>query len=199
MLLRTQNQELSFITMSNFSCFQCGGVIQQSVWLLFLNCDLETRNYCVMKGEDLSVASFQSVIHHADAVVIDPLQSYVCNEMKAVANEFQHIAPQFEHHIRRALRECVFLKGIFGFQRLRFVVFEYFAKFATRQLVAEAVMRHDDWYRHDEVYTMEERVLGDWYEWFEDTGAFIGIEVGFTGETRLHFRELRDIVRRRFQ
>lgn len=184
--------------MPNIPCFQRDCMVQSSEWLLFLHCNLETHNYSVLKREDLSAASYASVLRNQDAIVIDPLQSYVCNEMKHAANEFRHVAPQLEHHIRRALRECAFHDGVFGFQRLRFIIFEYFAKFATRQLVAEAVTREEDWYRHDEVYTVENRVLGDWYEWFEDTGAFIAPEVGLTTETRMHFTELRAIVRRHF-
>lgn len=56
-------------------------------------------------------------------------------------------------------------------------------------------MANDNWYRHDQVYHFEKVVANDWYEWFENTGAFISSEIGLVAEAKLHFKQVRAIVR----
>lgn len=178
------------------ACRGCGCPIQgPTEWVLFLRCDLGTYVYTVVRRQDLSEASYQALLRNGDVILVNPSMSYVCNEMKAVSHAFRHIVPQFEHCIRRALRECAFEPAIFALQRLRLIIFDYFTKFVIRYFVSGAVMANDNWYRHDQVYNFEKVVANDWYEWFENTGAFISSEIGLVAEAKLHFKQVRAIVR----
>lgn len=161
---------------------------------MFLRCDLETHNFSVIQAHEVSQASYHSLLSNGDAKLIDELQKYMCHGMKKVGYEFRRLVPQLEHHIRRSLRECAYDEGIFGLQKLRFLVFEYFARFAARDLVAESVMKDRDWYYYVDVYNLEKKVASEWYEWFEETGVFFDRDLGLMAEARLHLQQLRDIV-----
>lgn len=163
-------------------------------WLVFLRCDVVTHNYSILKRKDIAEASYRALVRNGDAVLIHPMLSYICEEMRETARAFQHIVPQFEDFIRRALRECAFDDAPFGVQRLRFAIFDYFTRFTTRHLVADVVMKDTSWYYYVSVYDLEKHVLADWYEWFEETGVFVSGSIGFLAETKMHFKKLREIV-----
>ena len=151
--------------------------------------------YSVVRRQELSEASYQTLVRSGNVVLVHALLSYVCDQMKEVAQAFRHFVPQFEHIIRRALRECAFEPAPFALQRLRVIIFDYFSRYVIRYFVSAAVMSNDTWHRHDQVYTFERRVTNDWYEWFENTGAFISSDIGLIAETKLHFKKIRAIVR----
>ena len=162
-------------------------------WLMLLQSN-ESNTYTTFRRQDISEESFRALLNNGDAVLIHALLSYVLDGLNDTAHAFRFIVPQLNGYTRRALRECAFDYGPFAVQRLRFAIFEYFARMATRQLVAEALSTATDWHYHVSVYNLENRIMGDWYEWFEETGLFIGGTVGFLAETKQHYRKLRDLV-----
>lgn len=165
-----------------------------SGWLVFLRHDA-SNNYTFLRRQDITEASLHTLLHNGDIAMIHPMLAYVCDQMEQTAYVFRSIVPQFENFIRRALRECAFDYGPFGVQRLRFAVFEYFTRFVTRQLVAEAITTDSNWHYYVEVNNVENDIWGDWYEWFEQSGIFVdGTVVGFLAEAKQHYRKVRDLV-----
>lgn len=164
-------------------------------WLVFLRHNASNNsNAVVLRRQDITEESFQMLVRNGDAATLHPLFDYICVGMQDTARVFRSVVPHFEEHIRRALQECAFDYGPFGLQRLRFAIFEYFMRFATRQLVAEALTNSSDWHYYVWINNLENDVWGEWYEWFEQTGLFVGDTVGFLAETKQHYRKLCDLV-----
>lgn len=162
-------------------------------WLVFLRRNASNNfTTVVVRRQDITEESFLTLLRNGDVALLHPLLAYICDGMQDTARVFRSVAPHFEEYIRRALRECVFDYGPFGLQRIRFSIFEYFTRFATRQLVAEALATSPNWHYYVSVNNLEHDIWGEWYEWFEQTGIFVG--VSFLAETKQHYRKLRELV-----
>jgi len=165
--------------------------------MIFLLPDTYSKDYNVVNSRSLSGRGRIELLSNGDVVMLDPMISYACHQIHLVGFKYRTIVPQFEKHIRRALRECAFDFGIFARQRFRFLVFEYFVRFVVRYLVANAITMSpsDIWSRYDEIFQLEKRATNDWHEWFADEGLHIDSNLlDFAAETQRHFKVLKDIV-----
>ena len=147
-----------------------------------------------MRRRDISEASLRTLLRNGDVAMVHQLLAYICDQIHETAYVFRQLVPQLEDYGGRVLRECAFDYGPYSVQRARFLLFEYLARFVTRRLVAEAVTAHSNWYPHVAVYNVENDIMGEWYDWFEQSGIFVGDTVGFLDEAKRHYRKVRDIV-----
>lgn len=141
--------------------------------------------------------SFDSLIASGNATPIHPCFEYIILGLETVAEQYKDMVPGFGKVIKRALHECSleFSNLPFARQRCRFIIFEYFARMATRHLVARRIATFSEWTSHDAVLSLESSAMASWYKWFLEDGLFRNNEViGFSCEIGRVYIELQEHV-----
>ena len=141
--------------------------------------------------------SFDNLIFSGDAAPIDPSFDYICRGLDTVAEEHSRMVPGLAQVIKRALHVCAQYQCNVPFarQRCRFIIFEYFARMATRHLVAQRVRSSIKWRSHDDVLELESSAMANWYDWFLRDGVHRNNEaIGFDCEIRRLYTELQENV-----
>ena len=167
------------------------------LWLIFVHMERPSNEYHVLSRESfISERNFDNLIREGDARPIHPAFYYICRGIEETAEEFHHIVPRFGHVIKRALNECTMHANVdYATQRCRFFIFDYFARMATRRLVAEYMSSLAVWPCHDNVMELESEVMAMWFEWFlEDEVHKHTEDVPFNCEVSRHYNLLKEKV-----
>lgn len=163
-------------------------------WLVMRKMDRYSNQFNVLSRASFNdPRNFDNLIFSGEASVVHPSFYYICRGIDQVAGDYSHIDPRIAHTIKRGLYECAQQSNIdFARQRGRFLIFEHFARMASRRLlVADHVASLPMWSSHEEVLTLEADVMASWYDWFVRDGLHRNNEeIGFRCEVSRHYIEL---------
>ena len=153
--------------------------------------------HLLSRSSFLNDGSFDALISSGNAVPVHRCFEYIILGIETVAEQYKDRVPGLEKVIKRSLHECAveFWNLPFARQRCRFIIFEYFARMATRYLVAQRVATFTDWTSHDDVLSLKRNVMASWYQWFVQDGVHRNNEAnGFSCEIGQLYIQLQEDV-----